>query len=135
MNEKTIWKDRKRTLFGLPWSFTRYTLTETKLLIDTGFFNRNEEEVRLYRILDVTLNRTFGQRLFGLGTVHCNSADKTTPVFDITRVKKPKEVKNLLSDLVEEERQRRRVGMREFVGDDADADGDGIDDDDENSDN
>ena len=31
-----IWKDRKRIIFGLPWSFTRYSLTEDKLLIDTG---------------------------------------------------------------------------------------------------
>ena len=26
-----IWKDRKRTFLGLPWSFTVYYLTEEKL--------------------------------------------------------------------------------------------------------
>ena len=67
---KTVWKDRKRTLFGLPWSFTRYYLTEDKLIIETGFLSRREEEIRLYRILDITLQRPFAQRLFGLGTVH-----------------------------------------------------------------
>ena len=52
------WFDRKRTIFGLPLSFTKYAVTEEKLLIKTGFFNTKEEEVRLYRIMDVTLNRS-----------------------------------------------------------------------------
>ena len=42
-----LWKDRKRIVFGLPWTFTRYTLTEEKLLIETGLLNKREEEVRL----------------------------------------------------------------------------------------
>ena len=29
-----VWKDRKRTIFGLPLSFTVYKLTNDKLLID-----------------------------------------------------------------------------------------------------
>jgi len=64
------WQDRKRIIFGLPWSFTKYYLTEDKLLIRKGFLNTQEEEVRLYRIMDVTLKRSFGERLFGLGTIH-----------------------------------------------------------------
>ena len=121
-----IWEDRKRIFFGLPWSFTRYYLTDEKLLIDTGFFNRTEDEVRLYRILDITLKRSFWERLFGLGTIHCCTADKSMGEFDIQHVKKPKLVKNMRSEMVEEERRARRVGMREFVGgDEADAEGDG----------
>ena len=46
------WSDRKRTLFGLPWSFTKYMVTVEKLLIRTGVFSIREEEVRLYRIMD-----------------------------------------------------------------------------------
>lgn len=84
---KTVWKDRKRTLFGLPWSFTRYYLTEDKLIIETGFLSRREEEIRLYRILDITLQRPFAQRLFGLGTVHLCTADHSTPEIDIRRIK------------------------------------------------
>ena len=115
-----IWSDRKRTLFGLPLSFTKYTVTEEKLLIESGFFKKNEEEVRLYRIMDVTLRRTFGQRIFGVGTIHCCSADKSTPEFDIKSIKDSKNIKNLLSDLIEEERDRKRVSVREFSHDDGD---------------
>lgn len=110
-----VWQDRKRWLFGLPWSFTRYYLFEDKLLIDTGFLSRKEEEVRLYRIMDITLKRSLGERIFGLGTIHCCSGDKTTPEFDIKHVKFAKDVKERLSAMVESERLRRRVGTREFL--------------------
>lgn len=113
-----LWKDRKRILFGLPWTFTVYKLTEEKLLIETGFLSKKEEEVRLYRIMDMTLNRPFGQRLWGLGTVHCCTADRSTPEFDILRIKKPREFKELLSDLVEKQRDLKRVSAREFMDDD-----------------
>ena len=125
MKNDLVWSDRKRWLFGLPWSFTRYYLYEDKLIIDTGFFSRHEEEIRLYRIMDITLRRSFGERLFGLGTIHCCSGDKSTPEFDIKRIKMPREVKDTLSDMVEEERLRRRVGTREFM----DADDAGFEDD------
>lgn len=123
-----VWKDRKRIIFGLPWTFTRYYLTEEKLIIDTGFFNRKEEEIRLYRILDISLERPLGQRLWGLGTVHLCTADKTTSEMDIKRVKNSREFKELLSDLVEKERNEKRIAGREYMMAD-DGDFDGIDDD------
>ncbi|MDR1061938.1 MAG: PH domain-containing protein, partial [Clostridiales bacterium] len=68
--KKIMWKDRKRTLFGLPWSFTKYSLTEEKLYLSRGFFTSTEDEIRLYRVLDLTLRRTLGEKLWGLGTIH-----------------------------------------------------------------
>ena len=112
----TVWKDRKHTFLGLPWSFTRYELTEEKLIIDTGIFSRREEEIRLYRILDITLHRSFGQRLLGLGTLHLCTADRTAPEIDIKLIRSPKRVRDMLSDMVERERAERRIGAREFLG-------------------
>lgn len=113
--ENILWKDRKRTLFGLPLSFTKYKLTEEKLIVQTGFFNIKQEEVRLYRIIDVTLNRSFGQRIWGLGTIHCCSADKSTPEFDIKNIKSSEKIKELLSDKVENQRTKKRVTSREYM--------------------
>ena len=115
-----LWRARKRTLFGLPLSFTVYKLTDEKLLIESGFLNKKEEEVRLYRILDITLRRTLGERLFGLGTIHCCSADKSTPEFDVSRIPDSARIKELLSDLVEKERTSRRVTGRELMMGDGD---------------
>lgn len=112
-----VWQDRKRIIFGLPWTFTKYVLTKEKLLIQTGILSTKEEEVRLYRIMDVTLRRSLAQRLFGLGTIHCCSADKSTPEFDIKWIPDSAAVKEKLSDLVEAERMAKRVSSREFMTD------------------
>lgn len=118
MATEYVWKDRKRIIFGLPWSFTVYKLTKEKLLIETGIFSKKQEEIRLYRVMDLTLNRPLGQRLWGLGTVHCCTADKSTPEFDILRIKNSEQVKDLISDLVEEQRDLKRVSAREFMSED-----------------
>ncbi len=110
-----IWSDRKRTLFGLPLSFTKYRLTEDRLFIEKGFLSKSEDEVRLYRILDLSLNRSLGQRIFGVGTIHCYSADKSMNEFDILSVKKSKDVKEMLSELVERQRDLKHVTNREFM--------------------
>ena len=49
-----VWSDRKRNWLGLPWTFTVYGLTEDRLFIKTGVLNIHEDEVRLYRILDLS---------------------------------------------------------------------------------
>lgn len=116
-NLSILWKDRKRPIFGLPLSFTRYRLTEEKLLINTGFFSIKEEEIQLYRIMDVTLKCSLLQRIFNVGTIHCCSGDKTTPEFDIKDVKNPSHVKELLSKNIEIQRDRKRISGREFLGD------------------
>jgi hypothetical protein len=91
----------------------------------TGFLNKKEEEIRLYRIMDLTLKRPLGQRLWGLGTVHCCTADKSTPEFEIKRIKDSRNFKELLSDLIEQQREEKRISGREFM---MDTDGDGFDD-------
>lgn len=113
--ENYVWSDRKRIIFGLPWSVTRYHLNKDKLIIDSGFLNRTEEEIRLYRIVDVSLKRPLGQRFWGLGTVHLCTADKTSPEIDIRRVKNPRRVKELISDMVEAARDEKNITIREFI--------------------
>ncbi len=117
-----VWRDRKRTVFGLPLSFTVYKLTNDKLLIESGFLSKKEEEIRLYRIMDLTLNRPLGQRIFGVGSIHCCTADKSSPEFDISKIKNASEVKNMLSDMVEAERDKKRVSAREYMTDNEDCD-------------
>ena len=109
----TVWSDRKHTLFGLPWSFTKYILTDEKLLIVRGVIKQTEEEIRLYRILDMALSRTLRERIDRVGTIHCCSSDKTASEFDIKRVRNPREVKEMLSELVEKQRIARGVSIRE----------------------
>ena len=126
-----IWKDRKRYL-GMPLSFTNYGLSEDRLFLSTGFLSIKDEELLLYRIRDISVKRTLGQRLFGVGTVVINSSDKSSPVLELKNVKNPLEVKEMLHHQVEEMKDRRRVRYSEIASynddmdDELDADGDGI---------
>lgn len=115
MDSELVWQDRKRVWCALPWTFTKYELSREKLIIKSGCFTQHQDEVRLYRILDLSLTRSLGQRIFGLGTIACNSVDKTMKNFEIKNIKNSEAVKNQLSDLVEEARRRGKVSSREFM--------------------
>lgn len=110
-----VWKDRKRYL-GLPLSFTKYAVRDQRLFFSKGFFNTVEDELLLYRILDVKLNRTFGDKLVGVGTVTLFTADKTSPELKLERVRNPKKVRDVISKLVEEERLRLNIRGKELYG-------------------
>lgn len=119
-----IWSDRKRHL-GLPLSFTKYRLTEDRLFCEMGWLNLREEEILLYRVRDLELRMSLGQRLFGVGSVVVHSSDKTTPALELRSVKRPRQVKEQLHQLVEkrkEERRLRPVEMMDSCGCDHDGD-------------
>lgn len=121
-----LWNDRKRHL-GLPLSFTKYSLTEDRIFRETGVFNLKEEEVLLYRVRDISLSRSFGQRIFGVGTICLQSSDTTSPHLDLINVKHPRDVKELIFRKVEAAKNARRMRTTELL--DGDLDGDGMIDD------
>ena len=125
-----VWKDRKRYL-GMPLSFTRYALTRDRLFLSVGFLSIKDEEVLLYRVRDITTSRTLGQRIFGVGTVTVLSSDKTAPTLLLKNVKNPLAVKELLHELVEDMKIRRRVRVGEIMASNAADDEEDIDPDDE----
>ena len=134
---KYQWKDRRRRL-GLPLSFTRYMLSEDRIFCEKGLLNLKADEVLLYRVQDLELTMTLGQRIFGVGTVCVHSSDKSIPHLDLKNVKHPREVKELIHQNVEAAKEKRRMRSMEIMGggggvhdDDGgfiDEDGDGIDD-------
>lgn len=117
--DSRLWQDRKRHL-GMPISFTVYSLSEDRLFRETGLLNRTYEEVLLYRIRDISLKRSLWQMIFGVGTIVIHSSDKSSGTLEIENVKSPKQVKELIHQLVEESKTRRRFRFGEFdtIGDD-----------------
>ena len=118
-NDSRLWQDRKRHL-GMPISFTVYSLSEDRLFRETGLLSRTYEEVLLYRIRDISLKRSLWQMIFGVGTIIVHSSDKSSGTLEIENVKSPKQVKELIHQLVEESKTRRRFRFGEFdtIGDD-----------------
>lgn len=126
-----LWKDRKRFL-GMPITFTKYSVSENRIFREKGLLNLKEEEVLLYRVRDLDLRRSLGQRIFGVGTVCVHSSDKTTPILQLENVKDPKAVKELIYRQVEAAKEKRRMRATELLGDeDMDHDGGGFMDDEE----
>ena len=125
--QNTIWRARKRNFLGLPWTFTVYGFSEDRLFIKTGILSTREDEVRLYRITDLSLIRSLWQRIMGMGSIRVYSADQSLRDFEIKNIRDCESVKEQLSQLVEKERQAKRVTSREFLMDEEDAEGDGDD--------
>ena len=124
-----IWTGKKRIL-GMPISFTRYILTDTKLITKVGFLNIKEDEIELYRVYDMSLELPLGQRIFGCGTLKLLSKDSDTPTKILQTIKAPREAKRFIDEAVRLERDKYYVRGRDMIGNsypsDHDADGDGI---------
>ncbi len=123
-----LMRERKRWgFFGIPWTFTKYILTQKKIVIQTGFFKSEENEILMYRVTDMSLTRTMFQKMFGLGTLTVYAHDKTNPTLVIKNIKHCREFKELLSETVEKDRLRMRMRQNEMfiddgIGDDIDTD-------------
>ena len=111
-----VWTDKKRTIFGLPWSFTRYYLTETKFITKTGFFNISEDEMDLYKITDKKILRPFGQRIFGCGSIVIYSKDTDNPTKEIRCIKDVRAVSNLIDEYMNKMRDKYSIRGRDLMG-------------------
>lgn len=114
-NNSKVWSDRKRIL-GLPISFTKYYIKKNRLYSSTGFFSSKEDELLLYRILDLKLEITLINKIFGVGTITLYTCDETDRELKLIRIKNPKEVRDMLSEMVEEARNKNKVKGREMFG-------------------
>ena len=112
-----LWSDRRRRL-GLPLSFTRYFLSEDRLFLETGLLSTHCEEILLYRVRDLSMKISLGQRIFGVGTVTVQSSDKSCPVLELRNIKHPRETKEIIHQAVEQMKLQRRMRVGEVMGDD-----------------
>jgi uncharacterized protein (UPF0128 family) len=126
-NNETLWRDRKRVM-GLPLSFTKYEVGSGRFITRVGLLRSETNEIMLYRIVDLKLVRTLGQKIFGVGTITLYSADRTDRELEVKNIRHPEKVRMFLSKQIEVERKARGIIGREFIdsGDMHDHDGDGI---------
>ena len=62
--------------FHLRQKLVKYTLTDTKIEIDSGMISRTTRNIPLTRIQDVTVSSTIAQRLLGFGNVVIDNASE-----------------------------------------------------------
>ena len=107
-NIQTRWSDRSR-IFGLPITFTKYSMSDDRIFCEKGLLNMKFEEILLYRVRDISMKITLGQRIFGVGSILLQSSDKTAPVLEIKNVKNPRQVKEMIHQQVEQVKEQRRL--------------------------
>lgn len=116
MNNKIVWQDRKHFMW-FPFSFTKYEIKNERLYQQTGLINTHYDELLLYRITDICLQRTFGQKFFGTGTIILyTKADSSKEIY-LKNIKNPHDIKSLISNLVEEARDKKQIVGKEFFND------------------
>lgn len=102
--------ERKRWLFfGLPFTFTKYTIREDMITIDTGLFKTVENDCYMYKVQDVQHSATLMEKIFGLGTVTCFTGDTTHPQLLLIHIKKSKAIKDFILEQSEKARLKRRT--------------------------
>ena len=108
--ERKEYVERKRwVFFGLPFTFTKYTVTDEVITINDGLLNTKENDCYLYIVQDVELQVSLGERIFGLGTVACYTGDNTHPQLFLTHIRNAREIKNYILKAAEEARRKRRT--------------------------
>lgn len=111
-----VWTDKKRTIFGLPISFTRYYLTQTKFITRIGFLSIDEDEIDLYKITDKKVKFPFWQRLFGCGSIIIYSRDTDTPSKEVHCVKNVRMVSELIDKHLTIMRDKYGIRGRDMMG-------------------
>lgn len=102
--------ERKRLLFfGLPWTFTKYTIKEDNVVINSGLLKTYENDCYMYKIQDVELQATLIEKIFRLGTVVCYTGDTTHPKLELVHIRQAKEIKDYILKASEEARRKRRT--------------------------
>lgn len=126
--EEVVYTERKRLLFfGLPWTFTKYTITSDMLTVDSGLLKTEENDCYMYKVQDVKLTATLLERVFGLATIICYTGDVTSPQLSLVHIKHAKEIKSYLLKASETARLKRRTINTQNIGaDEMDLDEDGI---------
>ncbi|MDE7223453.1 MAG: PH domain-containing protein [Acetatifactor sp.] len=102
--------ERKRWLFlGLPFTFTKYTIKEDMITVDTGLLKTVENDCYMYKVQDVQLTATLAEKLFRLGTVICFTGDTTDPRLELVHIKNARAVKDFILEMSETARIKRRT--------------------------
>lgn len=80
--------------------YTRYVLTDFRVLRTSGVLERNVEFIPWRKVTDVSLRRSFWQRLVGASTIRIESANEASRFRAMTDVQDPREFFRVLQEVM-----------------------------------
>jgi len=86
-----------------------YRLTNRRLFVSTGLFNRRRDQVELIKVNDVFTKQKLIERWLSLGTVVVVSSEQALPRCYLAGVNDPKQVMDLVWHYARAERDNRGV--------------------------
>ncbi len=91
-----------------------FELTNERLRITKGVINQNIDEIELYRVKDIVIDRKWWMRLTGLGQLHLETSDRSLPHLDIPAIRDCIGLREALRKKVEAMRDKKRVREMDF---------------------
>lgn len=86
-----------------------YKLTNRRLFVSTGIFNRRRDQMELLKVQDVYTRQTFFGRMLSIGTVIVTSSENNFPFMYLTGVEDPKAIMDLVWHHARSEREGTAV--------------------------
>ena len=90
----------------------RYSVSDQRIRLTQGVFNKRTDSLELYRVKDVVLLQPFGLRMFGVGNVELRTSDMTSPLLTLNAVPDPAALREKI--LLAAEARRDTKGVREL---------------------
>lgn len=91
---------------------THYTVTNQRVILETGIFSKALDEIDMRYIDDTLFHQSIGARLLGIGNVTLMSSDKTTPSYTLRSIRDPRRIREMIRTAAYE-KSHRQVFMRE----------------------
>jgi uncharacterized membrane protein YdbT with pleckstrin-like domain len=107
MNENVLWEGKPFN-FGIP-SFTKYQITDRRLIVEKGIFTKKREEIQLYRIRDIALKRNLYERMLKIGDITILSTDTSSPSYTLRNIRDSVKVADILGFASENSRIKNRA--------------------------
>jgi uncharacterized membrane protein YdbT with pleckstrin-like domain len=100
--------------FYVGWRFlvvrsTRFALSTERLRVTRGVFNQTIDEIELYRVKDIMMERPFWMRITGLSSILLETSDRSQPTLVLPAIPNGMELRENLRRQVEDIRDRKRV--------------------------
>jgi len=98
----------------LRWVSTVYAVTTQRVIVQTGIFSRDLDQIPILQVRGVDVHQTFGQRMLGYGTMWVSSEEGRTKIGNEAwkGIPRPFEFQRLVESAGSNLAQRNAVGFR-----------------------